>query len=241
MRSRCLLILFALGLAACARATATTGAPQSTEAATAAPRTGPANTAGAPGSTPRATGSAAPSPTSFADGWLARSATPNPSPNCPDHYPWFFSNLADECAATLLNTWAAFEPFEHGLMVWISEGGHTYVLLDDGSPFKPYREVVDPSASPLPGPDPSLTPPPGLYQPALGFGKFWRGLAPGSDWVRQSLGWATAPESGYSAFWQCNTAKDDAARCYFTGPRDEVLVLARGSAEYWTYWQKAVR
>ena len=244
MRTRCLLILFAWLLLACTRATTPAVLPPGTSASTFAPGTatpaGPATPTSAPSAT-AVVGGAVPFPTSFAEGLTARLATPNPSPNCPDHYPWFFDNRAQECAATLLNTWAAFEPFEHGLMVWISEGGHTYVLLDDGSPFKPYREVLDPSAAPLPTPDPSLTPPPGLYQPALGFGKFWRGLVPGTDWVRPGLGWATAPETGYSAFWQCNTAADDGARCYLTGPRDEVLVLARGSAHYWAYWQQAVR
>ena len=75
----------------------------------------------------------------------------------------------------------------------------------------------------------------------LGLGRFWRGQAPGATWVRARLGWATAPESDYSTLWQCNTASGDAARCYLNGPRDEVIVFARGSAQYWTYWQRAVR
>jgi hypothetical protein len=191
----------------------------------------------APGQTP-----GAPTPTSFAEGLTARLGTPNPAPNCADHNtPWFFNNLAQECAGAPLNTWASFEPFEHGAMVFIAEGGHTYVLLDDGSLFKPYQEVIDPDPHALPAPDPSLVPPAGLFQPTLGFGKFWRGLVPGTDWVRQRLGWATAPEVGYSALWQCNTASGDADRCYFTGPRDQVVALTRGSAPYWAYWQGPVR
>ena len=191
--------------------------------------------------TPPARPQPSPRPTALGEGLITRLATPDPNPNCPDHYPWFFVNPAEECAATLLNTWSSFETFEHGLMLWTEEGGHTYVFIDDGSPFRPYQEVADFQGLPLPEADPSLSPPSGLYQPLLGFGKFWRGLVPGAEWVRGRLGWATAPETSYSALWQCNTSSGDAARCYVNGPRDEVLVLARGSAQYWTYWQRAVR
>lgn len=107
--------------------------------------------------------------------------------------------------------------------------------------FKPYQEVIDGQGLPLPGPDPGLVPPPGLFQPVLGFGKFWRGLVPGSEWVRERLGWAVAPEVGYSALWQCNTLSGDSARCYVAGPRDEIIVLTRGRAQYWDYWQGPVR
>ncbi len=182
-----------------------------------------------------------PTPTALADGLIVRLGTPDPSPNCPEHYPWFFDNQAQECAATLLNTWGVMEHFEHGLMLWFQEGGRTYVLLEDSSVFKPYQEVIDGQGLPLPGPDPGLVPPPGLFQPVLGFGKFWRGLVPGSEWVRERLGWAVAPEVGYSALWQCNTSSGDSARCYATGPRDEIIVLTRGRVQYWNYWQGPVR
>ncbi|MBM2849149.1 MAG: hypothetical protein HW418_2091 [Anaerolineales bacterium] len=70
-----------------------------------------------------------PTPTALADGLIVRLGTPDPSPNCPEHYPWFFDNQAQECATTLLNTWGVVEHFEHGLMLWFQEGGRTYVLL----------------------------------------------------------------------------------------------------------------
>lgn len=131
--------------------------------------------------------------------------------------------------------------FEHGLMVWFQRGGQTYVLIEDGSLFKPYQEAIDTGNLPLPEADPNLVPPSGLYQPVLGFAKFWRGLAPGYEWVRERLGWATAPEIGYSALWQCNNSTDDSARCYFTGPRDEIIAMARGRVQFWNYWQGPVR
>ncbi len=182
-----------------------------------------------------------PTPTALFEGLTTRLATPDPSPECPDHYPWFFENRARECAATLLTTWGAFQPFERGLMLWIQEGGRTFVMLDDGSPFKPYYELTDAANALSPEPDPNIIPPPGLYQPVLGFARFWRGLAPNSWWVHESLGWATATEIGYGIRWQCNTATDETARCYFTGPRDEIFVITQGNAKYWNYWQKPVR
>lgn len=181
-----------------------------------------------------------PTPTALAEGLAARLGTLDPNPNCPEHYPWFFDNPADECAAMLLNTWAVLQPFEHGLMLWTQERGRTYVLIDDGSPFKPVQIVSDAQGLPLPEPDPSLVPPEGRFVPVLGFALFWRNLVPGHAWVRERLGWATAPETAYSALFQCSPAGGDSSRCYVNGPRDEIIALA-GAAPYWTYLQTAVR
>jgi len=41
--------------------------------------------------------------------------------------------------------------------------------------------------------DPTITPPPGFYQPQRGFGLVWRE----QPLVRDRLGWAVAPEQGY--------------------------------------------
>jgi hypothetical protein len=184
---------------------------------------------------------APPTATSLAEGLSVRLATPDPSPNCPDRIPWFFNNTAGECATTVLNTWGVLQRFERGLMVWFQEGGRTFILMEDGSLFKPYVEATDGSNAPLPEADPNIVPPQGLYQPVLGFGKFWRGLAPGYEWVRERLGWATAPEVGYSALLQCSNTLGEAARCYFTGPRDEIIVMTRHTDRYWNYWQGPVR
>jgi hypothetical protein len=186
-------------------------------------------------------------PTSLADGLGVRLFSTDPNPRCPDHYPWFFDNHADECAATILNTWTVWQPFERGLMVWTQEGGRTYVLLDDGSPFKPYQLVSDPVGVPFPDPDPSIVPPAGFFVPERGFALFWRNVVPGHEWVRERLGWATAPEAAYSGLWQCRVAglpqpgpAEDVDRCYLNGPRDEIIVLVSAAAE-WTYVQRAQR
>ena len=223
---------------ACGRAT-----PMPTETPTASisivPPFETATPTAAVSATPPAT-AAAPTPTALADGLGVRLGTPDPNPRCPDHYPWFFDNPADECAGMVLNTWTVWQPFEHGVMIWTQEGGRTYVLLDDASPFKPYQIVSDSLGLPLPEPDPSIVPPEGFYVPERGFALFWRGLVPGHAWVRERLGWATAPVAAYSGFFQCRTDAGDAARCYLNGPRDEIIVLAP-SVSWWTYVQTAVR
>jgi len=220
-----------------------TSVAQATGRPTELPPTQPAVTSSptiAP-ATPTAPPTVVPSPTSLAEGLVTRLGTPDPSPGCPEHYPWFFDNPAAECADTLLNTWTVWQPFERGLMVWKQEGGLTYVFVDDGSLFKPYHIVVDGQGLPFPEPDPAIMPPEGFFQPERGFALFWRGLAAGSEWVRPALGWATEPETAFSGFWQCNRATGPAARCYFIGPRDEIMSLTVGGPAYWNYFQTAVR
>ena len=132
----------------------------------------------------------------------------------------------------------------HGELVQVARA-HGYdlevIFVDDGSLFKPYDVAVDSGDSYLPGLAPDVTAPEGRVVPKGGFEKFWRGRVPGYEWVQPQLGWALADETGYSALWQCNTAELNAKRCYFTGPGDEIIVLAQGSANYWNYWQLPVR
>jgi hypothetical protein len=244
MRTGWLALVLAFGLAACrgGPATPVTALPPPVQGtASPAPITAEAATQAPAVVAPTAVATPVPSPTSLAEGLAAGARPPGASANCPGDSAWFFDNRADECADTLLNTWAVWQPFERGLMLWFQEGGRTYVLRDDGSLFKPFAQVRDLQGLPMPEADPELAPPPGLYQPVHGFALFWRGLVPGHEWVRQELGWATAEETGYSAFWQCNTGEGNLARCYFNGPRDEVISLTMGSGQYWNYWQTAVR
>jgi hypothetical protein len=223
-------------------ATSVEAASQPTATATAPiPATAPPTLAATVTAPPAPLPALSPTPTALIEGLGMRLGTPDPSPNCPEHYPWFFENRAAECADFVLNTWTVWQPFEHGVMVWMQERGRTFVLVDDESLFKPFQVVIDAQGLPFPEPDPAIVPPEGLYQPERGFALFWRGLAAGSEWVRPALGWATAPESAYSGLWQCNRSSGDGARCYFIGPQDQIVALAVGDAAYWNYWQRAVR
>ncbi|MBN1922454.1 MAG: hypothetical protein JW892_14500 [Anaerolineae bacterium] len=110
---------------------------------------------------------------------------------CPDT--WFFEPAPNECpAAPPLYSSGAEQPFEHGLMLWVGEQDAIYILFEDGGTLR-WRTVMDQWDEGDPVDDPSIIPPPGFFQPVRGFGLVWR-EEPG---IRDSLGWATAPEQGY--------------------------------------------
>lgn len=83
----------------------------------------------------------------------------------------------------------ARQPFQNGQMVWRSDTRTIYVLNDD----RTWRSFPDTFEEGQAESDPSLTPPPNLFQPVRGFGKVWREQLRGPD---AAIGWATAPEQG---------------------------------------------
>jgi hypothetical protein len=96
---------------------------------------------------------------------------------------------------------ATLQDFEHGQLLYleagpsldarVSAGGPaTYALFPDGTAY-----VVGYTWSPAdPDSDPALVPPEGLLQPTGRLGKAWR-----TTWIRERLGWATAPAQDFSA------------------------------------------
>ena len=112
---------------------------------------------------------------------------------------WFIANPPDICPYNPpLASQAAEQPFENGFMIWIAELDQIVVLFADGlSPH--YAIFTDEWNEGDPEIDPTLEPPPGLYQPVRGFGLVWR---EGYGDVRSRLGWATQPEQAYSTLYQ---------------------------------------
>jgi hypothetical protein len=97
--------------------------------------------------------------------------------------------MAPRCPLTQDTIWAAYEPFEGGHMVWRSDTWEIYVLYADGR-YETYEDTWhegDPVD--IPG-----SPPPGLHAPVRGFGNLYAH----QPRVREGLGWATAPEAGYT-------------------------------------------
>jgi len=89
---------------------------------------------------------------------------------------------------------AVGQHFENGFMIWVKEQGRIYVLHKDPSNDElRFRLIIDEWQEGDPDHDPSLTPPPGLYQPRRGFGLVWRENAD----VRERLGWAVDQEIGF--------------------------------------------
>jgi hypothetical protein len=86
----------------------------------------------------------------------------------------------------------AYQPFEHGEMIWSDHFGWyerpvIYVIYAD-STYQRFEDTFDPATDPTSGGE---TPPSGLEGPMLGFGKVWRNQ-PG---VREALGWAASGET----------------------------------------------
>jgi len=121
----------------------------------------------------------------------------------PCRHAYFFTPTPDLCPSVgPTATQAAEQRFEKGRMLWLKElhyrsetaTGVILAFYDDGhwARFDDTWREGDPEA------DPTIAAPPGRLQPIRGFGKVWREHAE----VRAGLGWATAPEQGYTATWQ---------------------------------------
>lgn len=143
-------------------------------------------------------------------------------------YAYFFETTTATCPASAPSeTWAAEQPFEHGRMIWLEKvqsASQTYtgiilVLYDNGA----YEKYQDTWTEGEPESDPTITPPPGLYQPIRGFGKLWRT----NTSVRDRLGWATAPEQGFHTVWQLQIAESIGIP-FFVRRIDGVVIQAAG-------------
>jgi hypothetical protein len=127
--------------------------------------------------------------------------------------------IAPRCPLTQDAIWAAYEPFERGHMVWRSDTREIYVLYADGSyeTFEDTWHEGDPVD--IPG-----TPPPGLHAPVRGFGNLYAHRSR----VREGLGWATAPEAGYTMGVETirgGSGRYPATSVYFTLPDGHVVNL----------------
>jgi hypothetical protein len=95
-----------------------------------------------------------------------------------------------------------YQPYEHGHMFWRESDLSVFVLSDNairqGQPTDTWWRLEDTFREGEPESDPSLQAPSGLLQPIRGFGKIWRQ----NGFVREALGWATAPETYYVSRWQ---------------------------------------
>jgi hypothetical protein len=110
---------------------------------------------------------------------------------CPQPYPPFDREQAVQ---------TAYQPFEHGAMLWISRTTYTqerliYVFFDDGT----LQQFDDTWAEGQPVSH-GQTPPQGRYEPVRGFGKVW--FEGTGARVRERLGWATEPEKGGAGAYQ---------------------------------------
>jgi LysM repeat protein len=105
---------------------------------------------------------------------------------------------------TIKDVSAAFQPFERGFAIWLGDRKRIWIAACCTSTIPlggRWLSFEDAWVEGMLESDPSIVPPSGLYQPVRGFGLVWRTLSDYSHGgtVRDLLGWASAPERGYTA------------------------------------------
>lgn len=94
-----------------------------------------------------------------------------------------------QCPDAQVTVSVTVQAFQGGMMIWRSDSHEIYILFNSGD----FQNQPDTWAGES---LPQETPPSGLLQPQMGFGKIW--LDTTYTTIRQGLGWATASESSYS-------------------------------------------
>lgn len=126
-------------------------------------------------------------------------------------------------AQTVRESFASWQAFEGGYMLWIEGEDSITILTSD--PHQTAR-ADDRYTADMPRTDPNITPPEGLQQPELGFGLVWR-EEPG---IRDSLGWALSGEIRFDIVVQCDDLPT--ATCYYAVPGGTLAVPPDGA---WTF------
>jgi LysM repeat protein len=148
----------------------------------------------------------------------------------PCEHSYFFQPDSNRCPRkAVLETTGAFQPFEHGFMIWLprpdlenpliyafTEAGEVMIYPDTWAPDEPES-------------NPALNPPDGLYQPERGFGKTWREL----EWLQDQLGWAAAAESAYQLKYQGEARESIPGVSYLTIPDGRILKIVDFQ---WSYY-----
>ncbi len=114
---------------------------------------------------------------------------------------WMFAGLmilvalavvpAGQVSRAQESTYAAYQPFEHGLMLWFENSGVVWTLSHQGMSLGTFQEI---GYGNMPDNPVSDQPPSGLIKPVNAFGRVW-GNFPA---IRAQLGWAIGPEQGYT-------------------------------------------
>jgi len=85
---------------------------------------------------------------------------------------------------------AAWQPFQGGIMLWFSDTRQIWVMTNDDQRVQVFDDLYREGE-----PSPNAAAPEGLVTPTRGFGKIWEQLG-GAE---SALGWAMAAESGFDS------------------------------------------
>ncbi|MBN1428654.1 MAG: hypothetical protein JXB07_09720 [Anaerolineae bacterium] len=157
---------------------------------------------------------------------------------------WFFVGDLDPLAPNdlcpedeVMTSQAAYQSFENGFMMWIAFQNRIYAFWES-APGSLSRGTStggkDQWVSSMPETDPSIVPPAGLYQPKRGFGLAWRNWTTqyGEDAIRDTLGWATAPEFSFEVVYQCSVYRWHQQYCNYQDPYGRIIT----HDQWWGGW-----
>ena len=129
-------------------------------------------------------------------GWVEENSLVDCSPNGSASIATITPPLSASSFITQLpsvSTYAAYQPYENGIMIWRQDDQTVYVLSSMGSfvaySINDYASLATPTDVPAKG----------RYTPVNAFGKVWNGAQFRDRSVRDTMGWATAAEQGYTA------------------------------------------
>lgn len=141
--------------------------------------------------------------------------------------PWFFEPHPDGgcLVSPPIETPAAIQRFERGVMIWIGRTKSIYVLQ---APHGLVDRFDDAFVEGMQETDNSIAVPAGKIQPVRGFGMVWRS----SPWVMRTLGWAIESEQGYIACTGMSFGGTRNTRTYITLPDKNVLEIGSNTEPF---------
>ncbi len=155
--------------------------------------------------------------------------------------PWFFAPAPEGClVAPAIETPAAIQHFERGMMIWLERAKSIWVIqtsnhfgknMTDALPAGPVDRFDDIFVEGMLDSDADIAPPAGKLQPVRGFGLLWRS----NPWVMRSLGWAIEKERGYIACMGQSFGGSRNMRTFITLPEGNVLEIGSNYAP--TAWR----
>ncbi len=125
-----------------------------------------------------------------------------------------------------LALFAAWQPFQNGVMMWFSDTQQIWVMTNDDHRVQVFDDLFEEGQ-----PDPEAEAPEGLVTPTRGFGKIWEQLG-GED---SPLGWAMTDEIGFDSARQA--ASPRSYTVYIKGPDTiiyAVTLIPQIEIGYWS-------
>ncbi len=150
--------------------------------------------------------------------------------------PWFFAPAPEGClAAPTIETPAAIQHFERGMMIWLEHTKSIWVIQTSNHAGKSMAGALpagmvdrfdDTFVEGMLESDADIAPPAGKLQPVRGFGLLWRS----NPWVMHRLGWAIEKEHGYTACMGQSFGGSRNMRTFITLPEGNVLEIGSNYA-----------